>query len=125
MPTIGSKSACECAGELSLSEANANPVIITPIACASDWGDDDRVRSLQSHLTALISADRLHQRACERNQLSFTLPFRARHLPGGGVEAVEEVGRGDHEDQGCEPLLVVVPGGLVPDRVWDRVRPIG
>src|SRR5216683_2959744 len=49
----------------------------------------------------------------------------ARHLPGSGVEAVEEVGRGDHEDQGREPLLVVVPAGLVPDLVGDRVRPIG
>src|SRR5258708_15238093 len=49
----------------------------------------------------------------------------ARYLPGGGVEAVEEVGRGDHEDQSRESLLVVVPGGLVPDRVWDRVGPVG
>src|SRR5258707_3446056 len=49
----------------------------------------------------------------------------ARHLPGGGVEAVEEVGRGNHEDQGREPLLCVVPAGLVPDLVGDRVRPIG
>src|SRR5438477_11115488 len=57
--------------------------------------------------------------------LSASLPLCARHLPGGGIEAVEEVGRGDHEDQGCEPLLVVVPAGLVPDRVWDRVGPIG
>src|SRR6266446_10692961 len=47
------------------------------------------------------------------------------HLPGGGVEAVEEVGRGDHEDQSRESLLVVVPGGLAPDRVWDRVGPVG
>ncbi len=48
-----------------------------------------------------------------------------RHLPGSGVEAVEEVGGGDHEDDGRETLLVVVPGGLVPDLVGDRVRPIG
>src|SRR5258708_21274144 len=44
---------------------------------------------------------------------------------GGGVEAVEEVGRRDHEDQSRESLLIVVPGGLVPDRVWDRVGPVG
>ncbi len=47
------------------------------------------------------------------------------HLPGGGIEAVEEVGRGDHEDQGRESLFVVVPGGLVVDLVWDRVGPVG
>src|SRR5438105_10255551 len=110
-------------GQMSLQ--SANPVITTPIVCANDWGGDDRVRTLQRHLTALISAVRLHHRASGRTHLSFTLPLCTRHLPGGGVEAVEEVGRGDHEDQGREPLLVVVPGGLVPDRVWDRVRPIG
>ncbi len=54
-----------------------------------------------------------------------SLPSCARHLSGGGVEAVEEVGRGDHDDQGREPLLVVVPGGLVPDLVGDRVGPVG
>jgi hypothetical protein len=43
------------------------------------------------------------------------------HLPGGDIEAVEEVGGADHEDQGRESLLVVVPGGLLPDLVWDRV----
>jgi hypothetical protein len=47
------------------------------------------------------------------------------HLPGGDVEAVEEVGCGDHEDQDRQSLLVVVPGGLVIDLVWDRVCPIG
>src|SRR5437764_11316883 len=57
--------------------------------------------------------------------LSASLPLCARYLPGGDVEAVEEVGRGDHEDQSRESLLVVVPGGLVPDRVWDRVGPVG
>lgn len=50
---------------------------------------------------------------------------RARHLLGGGVEAVEEIGRGDRRDTGGQSLLVVVPGGLVPDRVEDRVGPIG
>lgn len=49
----------------------------------------------------------------------------ARALPGGGAEAGEEVGRGDQEDQGCQPLLVVVSGGLFPDRIGDRVRLIG
>jgi hypothetical protein len=49
----------------------------------------------------------------------------ARHLPDGGVETVEEVGRGDHQDQCRESLLVVVPGGLVPDWVWDRVGLVG
>src|SRR2546425_2119837 len=47
------------------------------------------------------------------------------HLPGGDIEAVEEGGCGDHEDQGRESLLVVVPGGLVPDRIRDRVGPVG
>src|SRR5258708_16383645 len=46
-------------------------------------------------------------------------------LVGGGVEAVEGVGRCDHEDQSREALLIVVPGGLVPDRGWDRVGPVG
>jgi hypothetical protein len=48
MPTIGSKSAFERGGELYLSEANANKGTSPGIACASDWGGDDRVRSLQS-----------------------------------------------------------------------------
>ena len=57
---------------------------------------------------------------------AFPFPFRhARSLPGGGAKAGEEVGCGDHEDQGRQPLLVVVPDGLVPDRVGDRVRLIG
>ena len=49
----------------------------------------------------------------------------ARHLPGGGIEAVEEVGSGDREDQGRQSLLIVVPGGLVVDLVWDRVGLVG
>src|SRR5260370_22347969 len=57
---------------------------------------------------------------------TFTLPFRrARHLPGGSVEAVEEIGCGDDKDQSREPLLVVVPASFVPDLVWDRVRTVG
>src|SRR5215472_5269292 len=57
---------------------------------------------------------------------AFPFPIRRAHsLPGGGAEAGKEVGGGDHEDQGCQPLLVVVPGGLVPDRVGDWVRLIG
>ena len=47
------------------------------------------------------------------------------HLPDGDMEAVEEVGCGDHEDQDRQSLLVVVPSGLLPDLVWDRVRLIG
>jgi hypothetical protein len=47
------------------------------------------------------------------------------YLPDGDVKAVEEVGGGDHKDQDRESLLVVVPSGLVPDRVGDRVRLIG
>src|SRR6266536_4906149 len=39
----------------------------------------------------------------------------SRDLPCGDVEAVEHVGRRDREDQGRERLLVIVPGGLVPD----------
>jgi len=38
--------------------------------------------------------------------------------------AIEEVGRGDHEDQGRQRRLVVVPGGLVPDLVRYRVGPV-
>src|SRR5258708_38097113 len=56
---------------------------------------------------------------------TFTLPFRrARHLPGGSVEAVEEIGCGDDKDQSREPLLVVVPASFVPDLVWERVRSV-
>src|SRR6266487_5164966 len=54
-----------------------------------------------------------------------SLPLCTCHLSGGGVEAVEEVGRGYHEDQGRESLLVVVLAGLAPDLVGNRVRPIG
>src|SRR5207245_8454550 len=46
------------------------------------------------------------------------------HLSGGDVEAVPDVDRGDGEDQGRQRRLVVVPGGLVPDVVWYRVRPV-
>jgi hypothetical protein len=45
-------------------------------------------------------------------------------LPGGDVEAVEDVGRGDHEDQRREPVLVVVAGGLVPDLVGHGIGPV-
>jgi hypothetical protein len=41
------------------------------------------------------------------------LPLLACYLPGGGVEAVPEVGGGDVEDQGSESLLVVVLGSLI------------
>src|SRR5271166_177987 len=46
------------------------------------------------------------------------------HLPGSGVNAVEQVGRGDHQDDRGEALLVVVVSRLVPDLVWYRVRPV-
>ena len=41
------------------------------------------------------------------------------------MEAVEAVGCGAQEDQDRQSLLVVVPGGLVRDLVWDRVGPVG
>src|SRR5579863_1513858 len=47
------------------------------------------------------------------------------YLFGGGIEAVEEVGGSDHEEQGGKSLLVVVAGGFVPNRVRDRVGPVG
>src|SRR5215467_214493 len=56
---------------------------------------------------------------------SVSLPARARHLPGGGIEAIEEIGCGDHEDQGCESLLIIVPGSLVPDLIGDWIGPVG
>jgi hypothetical protein len=49
----------------------------------------------------------------------------ARHLPCGVVEAVEEVSRGNHEDQSRQPSLVVIACGLLPDRVWNRVGLVG
>jgi len=48
-------------------------------------------------------------------------PASAGRLLDGGVEPIEEAGRGDHEDDGCEPLLVVMAGGLVPDLVRHRI----
>jgi drug/metabolite transporter (DMT)-like permease len=48
----------------------------------------------------------------------------ASDLPGGHVQAVEDVGRRDREDQGRQATLIVVPGGLVPDLVGHRVRPV-
>jgi O-acetylserine/cysteine efflux transporter len=48
----------------------------------------------------------------------------ASHLPGGDVETVVDVGGRDHEDQGGEAPLIVVPGGLGPDLVGHRVRPV-
>jgi O-acetylserine/cysteine efflux transporter len=64
---------------------------------------------------------------CHRGSLLFTGSRSAPgagHLPGGHVEAVEYVGRRDHEDQGREAPLIVVPGRLVPDLVGHRVRPV-
>src|SRR5439155_24752535 len=51
-------------------------------------------------------------------------PLDARHLPRGDVDAVPCVDHGDREDEGREPLLVVVPGGLVPHLVRHRIRPV-
>ena len=51
------------------------------------------------------------------------LPGRSRDLLGGRVEAIEEIGHADHQDQRGELLLVVVAGGLLPDLVGNRVRP--
>src|SRR5258708_6520199 len=48
----------------------------------------------------------------------------ARHLPGGGIQAIEEVGRGNHQKQGRHPLLVIVLRGLLPDLVRHRVAPV-
>jgi O-acetylserine/cysteine efflux transporter len=46
---------------------------------------------------------------------------RTGRLAGGHVEAIEDVSRRDHEEQGREATLIVVPGGLVPDSVGHRV----
>src|SRR5579859_604469 len=50
-----------------------------------------------------------------------TLPTLARHLPGRGVEAIEEVGGGDHQDESCQALFIVVAGGLFPDLVGNGI----
>ena len=46
-------------------------------------------------------------------------------LPRRGVEPVEQVGDGDHQDDRGELLLVEVRGGGVPDLVADRVGAVG
>src|SRR6266567_1080337 len=50
-------------------------------------------------------------------------PYPGR-LPSADVEAVEEVRRSDHEDERCEPPLVVVAGRGIPDLVGDRIGPV-
>src|SRR4029434_8148025 len=56
---------------------------------------------------------------------SATFPWIvARHLFDGRVDTVEEVGRGDPKDQGCESLFVIVQSGLVPDLFWHWIRPV-
>src|SRR5215212_9698080 len=60
-------------------------------------------------------------RCCATRRCSAPGP---RHLPGGDVEAVEEIGRSDTEDQGSKPSLIVVPCGLAPDLVRHRIRPV-
>jgi Sigma-70 region 2 len=59
--------------------------------------------------------------------LAAALPLRpdACDLPGGDVEPVINVGGGDPQQQAREGTLVVVPGGLVPDRIRHRVGPVG
>ena len=58
--------------------------------------------------------------------LSASLPrCFARRLLDGDIDAVEEVGHGDHENDGGQPLLVIVPGGFLPDLVRNRVGPVG
>ena len=48
----------------------------------------------------------------------------ARDLAGGDVEPVEDVGRGDSEQERGECPLVVVECGLLPDLVRHRVGPV-
>src|SRR5215204_5752704 len=50
---------------------------------------------------------------------------QARHLPDGDGGAVPEVDQGDLYEQGRERRLVEVPGGLLEDPVWHRIRPVG
>ena len=58
--------------------------------------------------------------------LSASLPrCFARRLLDGDIDAIEEVGHGDHENDGGQPLLVVVPDGFLPDLVRNRVGPVG
>ena len=52
------------------------------------------------------------------------LPARTGWLSGGNVDAVKEVGRGDHEDDRAQALLVIVAGGPFPDLVGNRVGTI-
>jgi hypothetical protein len=64
-------------------------------------------------------------RAAARVLPSSRLGPDASHLPDGGVEPVEDVGRGDSQQQHGQSFLVVVPGGLVPDLVRYWIRPVG
>src|SRR5258708_32163393 len=52
------------------------------------------------------------------------LPLLACYLPGGSVDAVPGIDRDDGDDQCPKRLLIVVPGGLVPDLVGYGVCPI-
>jgi hypothetical protein len=54
---------------------------------------------------------------------AFGGPF-AGNLPGSDVDAVEDVHGGDPQDQRGQPLLVVVPGGFVPDLVRYGIGPV-
>src|SRR5215213_3358030 len=51
-------------------------------------------------------------------------PLLARDLPCGDVEPIPDVDTRDSDDQRCECLLVIVPGGLVPDFIRHGIRPI-
>src|SRR5689334_12275525 len=57
--------------------------------------------------------------------LAALLPPLASRLPRGDIEAIVEVGRSDPEHERRKRLLVVVFGGLIPDRVRHWVRAIG
>src|SRR5215831_11172709 len=45
-------------------------------------------------------------------------------LPDGDVDPVVDVGQRDHQQQGGQSLVVVVPGRLVPDLVRHGVGPV-
>ena len=58
--------------------------------------------------------------------LSASLPgYFACRLPDGDIDAVEEVGHGDHENDRGQSLLVIILGCLVIDLVRNRVGPVG
>ena len=64
-------------------------------------------------------------RACKNaiGPVSLWFPV-TRRLPDGDVEPVPDVDVGDGQDQRRQRPFVVVPGGVLPDLVGDRVLPI-